>query len=180
MIKYSIHTLELYAQLSPHDYNYFYSVLSDMNLSIEKTEYPLNKTIENRTYTYRHFNRFAGINSISLKTTKSISFTRYYVHIYINPYNALYRFKHSNAGIIGEGQIEEAIIYTHLNSLFSIFPLTAYLLKRLDFCLDIKFPTQKQADEYIKLLKKSIPRKSLNEKTYFDHTQRRHIPYKDS
>lgn len=187
MIKYSIHTLELHAQISSIYYNYFYDVLSTMNLAIEKTEYPIynpntNENIVNQLYIYRHFTNFAGINSIVLITTKCIFSKNYCVQIRINPYNALYKCSHSSANIIEEGQIKEAldIIQVYLGTLFPLFPITAYSLKRLDFCLDIKFSTQKQADEYIKLLKKSLPGKILKEKTHFDLIQRRNIPYNDS
>ena len=183
--KYSIHTLELHSELTPNDYDTFYSLLGKLDLSIEKTIFKLKKIRipnENKLYTYRHFGIHSGINSIKLLTCKNDCFTNRYIQIYINPYNVVCTSQNTGAGIIAEEQIRNAMdtIQAYLTSLFPFFPFNAYTLKRLDFCLDIKYPTQIQADEYIKLLKKSIPRKILKEKKYFNKTQRRFIPYEDS
>ena len=185
LYKYSIHTFELYAKLNPNNYDKFYSTLSNMHLSIKSSEYFTKKSnilTKNVCYEYRHFKNHPGINRIRLSICKNDFFIDYYIQICINPYNALYQCRHSGANIIAEEQMETAIniIRTSLKSLFPFFSFHTCKLKRLDFCLDIKYPTQKQADEYIKLLKKSIPRKILKEKKYFNKTQHRFTPYTDS
>ncbi len=185
LYKYSIHTFELYANLTLNDYDNFYSTLSKMHLSVKPSEYftkKLNIPTKNMCYEYRHFKNHPGINRIRLSICENEFFTSYGIQICINPYNALYQCRHSGADIITDGEIGSAmdIVRTYLESLFPCFPFHAYSLKRLDFCLDIKYSTQKQADEYIKLLKKSIPRKILKEKKYFNKTQHRFTPYADS
>lgn len=74
--------------------------------------------------------------------------------------------------------------YEKINSsLTDILPsmiVNCLTLKRVDFCVNLPFSSQSQAEEYIHLLRLGVPPKVLTEKKIYDEIQRREIPYKDS
>lgn len=188
MITSSIHTLQLQAQISPDEYRRLYIMHSDLHLSVthKTTVNRQHPECTNEIYTCRQL-PYYGINSITTLKNKRIlpndnNIIKYYIYIDINPYNALHNQKHSGADIIAPGEIQSAmnISMRYLNTLLSPQAINALSLKRLDFCLNLIFPNQIQADEYLKLLKKGVPGKVLSEKKHPDPIQHRLVPYKNA
>lgn len=183
MFHYSIHTLELQTCVTYKNiYNLtvsleqFHPSIQKKNILYSQKDYAATK------YTYRKL-PWPGINSITLHI---ISFKnnilRNLIYININPYNALHSCSQSTPDIIDAAQISMAInaIYSSLSAILPPKIINTLTLNRLDFCADLIFTSQIQADEYIKILKRGIPAKALSERKHLDKKQHRYISYKDS
>lgn len=188
MITCSIHTLELQAKISPDEYQHLYTMYHNLHLSVThkkhfNTQHPESQT---EIYTYGQL-PYCGINKITILKNQRIlphdeNIIKYYLHIIINPYNALHQQKDSGSDIIAPEHIRPimGIIMHYLHKLLSPQTINSLSLKRLDFCLNLIFPNQIQADEYLKLLKKGVPGKVLSEKKHLDPIQHRQVPYKNA
>lgn len=188
MITYSIHTFQLQTRISTEEFLRLRTVFHSLQLSVETRKDSSRKypNCLNHIFTYRHF-PFYGINSITLLINQRIlksddPIVKYYLYININPYNALYQCKNSGADIIAPEDIKASIdiIQHNLNQFLSPETIKMLTLNRLDFCMNLIFTHQSHADEYMKLLKKGVPQKTLTEKKYFNPVQRRLTSYKDA
>ena len=184
MINYSIHTLELQSCISYKAYETLLQTLKNLTLSIEsnKYHYKSEHTYTIFSYTYRNL-PCHGINSIKLTTVKLETYTiRNSIYIYINPFNAIHACQGSGPYTIKICHIKKAIenILNALSNILDYETIDSLTLNRLDFCADLKFDSQIQAEEYIKLLKCGIPPKVLSEHIYFNEKQHRYTTYKES
>lgn len=188
MITYSIHTFQLQTRISTEGFLRLRTVFHSLQLSVETRKKSSRKypNCLNHIFTYRRF-PFYGINSITLLINQRIPksdnpIVKYYPYININPYNALYQCKNSGADIIVPEDIKASIdiIQHNLNQFLLPETIKMLTLNRLDFCMNLIFTHQSHADEYMKLLKKGIPQKTLTEKKYFNPVQRRLTSYKDA
>ena len=183
MLNYSIHTYEIATQLSFDEYWEIYNILQAFNPSIEHISYPYPTGRTSHTFYFRHLSGIYGIDSIRLQrieTTQSILTSN--IHIIINPYNTIHKQKHSDANIIDSNMIAEALheINRILGTIIPHHILERLELSRLDFCVNLPFPTQQQAEEYIQLLRLGIPPKALTEHLHYDKKQHRQLPFRES
>ena len=187
MLNYSLHTYELFSNLSWDEFQNTYNLLELLNVSIEKKISKCafnekNNELEITEYIIRQL-PFYGINSIRLhKVGTHHSIIKCLIYIVVNPCNAYLLQKSSGADIIESSQIVPAV--AEINRQLSEF-LPLHICKnlkpsRIDFCVNLHFPSQDQADEYIKLLRLGVPFKKLKEHTEYDHIQKRAVPYSDS
>lgn len=183
MINYSIHTYELSTTITFFEYMTIYQNMESLHASIEKQSHNYSmKQIKKVSYTFRKIHT-PGINSVKItKIASDISVLQCYLYIIINPYNAYCSCEQSEEKIIDSRQIVNAlqIIQRKLVNIFSSNIIKRLLLNRIDFCINLLFSTQSQAEEYIKLLRLGIPRKALKERMVFSESQHRNIPYEDS
>lgn len=183
MLNYSIHTYELYARLTLREYPMVYQAQKELKPSIEHKSLSYSQIkYKEDSFIFRKFPTH-GINYIKLCCTKCDGvMLNWRLYIVVNPYNALNDCAQSDKNIIMPCQINTA--YEKINnSLTDILPPTIvnYLtLRRVDFCVNLPFPSQSQAEKYIHLLRLGVPPKVLTEKRIYDEIQRREIPYKDS
>lgn len=182
MINYSIHTYELSMNVSSDEYHSIYQYLSSLHSSEEKKTYETSKT-QILSYFFRKL-PFYGINGIILKTIKLVedNIFIYKIYIIINLYNALLSYNQSNECIIKPEQISDAlkIIDRQLTHILPAQITKQLSLNRIDFCLNLPFKNQQQAEEYIQLLRLGIPPKALKAIKTLDVNQHRKLPYKDS
>lgn len=182
MIDYSIHTLELQTFITNIDRCYIAKLLKPLHPSIQLKTVCTKKGLTKTACIYRKL-PYYGINSIILY---SISYkdniSTNLIFIDINPYNVLHSYCQSSSNIIEAREINRAInaIYDSLSQILQPKIINALTLNRLDFCANLIFTSQIQAEEYIKLLKRGVPSKVLSERKHLDEKQHRYIPYKDS
>lgn len=184
MINYSIHTLELQATINYQNFNRLTAALKKLSPSIQAGWYsqPMENHCAKISYTYRNL-PYYGINSITLTVIRTKThILRCLVYIEINPYNALSQCKYPNPYIIDAKKITEALepAYKNLSHILNPPLLSSLTLNRVDFCTNLIFPAQIQAEEYIKLLKCSIPPQTLSEAKHFNPKQHRYTGYKES
>lgn len=183
MLNYSIHTYELYAELNYYETTMIYKNLKKLNASIQTcSEATNNFKIQMYYFTFRKL-PYPGINSIKLTIIKGKKgILKHHLYITLNPNNALHSVSNSDENIINSLQIETALHIIE-NNIMQILPPYIYQrlsLFRADFCVNIKFQTQLQAEEYIKLLRLGIPPKALHEHLTLDKVQHRYVPYLES
>lgn len=184
MLNYSIHTYELFTKISLEEFWQIFDTLKGLHTAIEKKEndYSCYNQLEITEYTFRQL-PYYGINYIRLhKTDSPYAAINCILYIVINPYNAYMHQFYSDENIIKAEYIPCAVEI--INKQLSLFlsPAICNSLKptRIDFCVNLYFSTQKQAEEYIKLLRLGVPFKHLKEYTKYDSVQKRKIPYPHS
>lgn len=182
MVHYSIHTLELLSCIS-HDV--FYKLTQSLKNHCPSVETKVIQAKTDFTITSRIYRRlpFYGINSMTLKSVKYKNHAlRYLLYLYINPFQASHACRRPVPRIVETENIDAAmhIILDSLANVLNPDILNALTLNRLDFCANLTFPAQIQAEEYVSLLKRGVPPKTLSEYTYFNASQHRHTPYRDS
>lgn len=183
---YSIHTIELYCVISFNEYHLLKERLSLFKPSIETNEPYTSKDKKFLIYEtiYRKLH-IAGINCIKFKEIKikkeNISLS---VHLYItvNMANIFSCKNYITTDIINPNEIDASVIILKKTLDFIIGEeITSQVtLNRVDFCCDLKMPTQEMAEEYLHLLRRGIPPKVLTEKKVFNQSQHRYLPYKNS
>lgn len=183
MLNYSIHTYELYAEVNYYEASIIYNRLMELNASIQPYHDSNNKhKIQMLSYTFRKL-PYSAINSLKLTRIKGHNgILKHHLYIILNPYNALHSTNGSDENIINNLQIETAL-HIIKNTLMQLLPPYIYQrlsLFRVDFCVNVKFKTQLQAEEYISLLRLGIPPKALHEHLTLDKTQHRYVPYSDT
>lgn len=149
MVHYSIHTLELQSCISHEDFYELKQILQKQHLSIEKKEIPMKNNFFSVSYIYRHF-PYCGINSITLTLIKAKTHTlRYLLYIYLNPFQALHMYPHPDSSIIEAGKINAAMksILCALTNILKPDIINTLTLNRLDFCANLIFPSQVQAEK---------------------------------
>lgn len=183
MLHYSIHTYELFTKLSYYEYYKIYQILIELRPAIEKKIIPYpQKNLEKTNIIFRKLSIY-GINSIELNSIScENSVLQNFLYIIVNPHNALHSCSQSDEKIILPDQIEAAdlILYDQLAAIFPVTLINRLSVSRIDFCVNLPFPSQPQAEEYIHLLRLGVPPKVLKEQKIYDRIQRREIPYKDS
>lgn len=183
MLYFSIHTYELFAKLKYFEYCTVYQNLKDLTPSIEKNFIPNSKEdIGKTTMIFRKLS-ISGINSIEIDIISSkSSLLQIFLYIIVNPHNALHECSQSDEKIILPDQIEiaDSILYNQLVAIFPVNIINKLSVSRIDFCVNLPFASQSQAEEYIHLLRLGVPPKVLKEHKTYDKIQRREIPYKDS
>lgn len=183
MLNYSIHTCELYVKITLNEFWKLYDFLKELQVSIEKSTFlSYHKELETTTFIFRKL-PYYGISSIKLlKTDYDMATWQCYLYIIINPYNAYIKCLQSDENIIDSEKIYAALKEVNLQ-LLQFLPHHIYSqlrLYRVDFCVNLLFSTQLQAEEYIKLLKQGVYPKCLKENLHYDNIQHRYIPYRDS
>lgn len=185
MLDSSIHTIELHTNLTNDSYKNIFNTLKNLNPSIEKcisTVY--NKQYKITQYIFRKLPT-NGITKIRLQQINDLTLDyiiKFDLYITINLYKTLYTNNTMNVQIIPPKKIISAI-YLILDKLTSILGkniTNTLTLNRTDFCTNIKFPTETHAEEYILILRKGIPCKSLSTITHWDSKQHRYVAYKDT
>lgn len=183
MLYFSIHTYELFTKLTYLEHYRIYSVLKKLNPSIDKEIIPYTqKNLEKTIVVFRKLSIY-GINSIELNSISyESSMLQSFLYIVVNPHNALYACSQSDEKIILPDQIETAdsILYNQLTAILPINIISKLSINRIDFCVNLPFASQSQAEEYIHLLRLGVPPKVLKEHKIYNKIQRREIPYQDS
>ena len=182
MVNYSIHTLELETCLSHEDFYELKQALQKQHPAIEPKTIPLKNDFITISFIYRHLSYY-GINSITLTAIKLKNYTlRYLLYLYLNPFQALHMCRQPDSCIIEAKKINiamELILY-NLTSILKPEIINTLTLNRLDFCANLLFPSQIQAEEYLSLLKRGIPSKVLSEVKHLNASQHRYTAYKES
>lgn len=104
------------------------------------------------------------------------------LEIALNPMRAVCDTAQKNAKAISPDLLPDALaaVLFSADQMFRLDLLDDVSLSRVDFCTDLKFDRQEQADEYIRLLKKVPCKRVLREVLHWDSTQRRWVPYSES
>lgn len=186
---YSIHTIELSCAISFDEYHMLIDKLHLFKPAIEKRKPHISqdKKFLICEVIYRKIH-MAGINCIKLKeirTKKENILLSCYLYITVNMANILSDKEYVTTDIINPNSIDIAF-YTLKDILNTMIGekiaerILSNTLNRVDFCCDLKMPTQEMAEEYLRLLRRGIPPKALTEKKILDNSQHRYLPYKDS
>lgn len=106
----------------------------------------------------------------------------FHLEIALNPMRAVCDTAQKNAKAISPDLLPDALaeVLFSADQMFRLDLLDDVSLSRVDFCTDLKFDRQEQADEYIRLLKKVPCKRVLREVLHWDSTQRRWVPYSES
>ena len=181
-MNYSIHTYELSARINFNEFFEIYESLKEFKPSIQKEHRScFSANVRQTVYHFRQLDGAYGIDCITLnKIDSGPAMLEADISFIINPYNTVNMQKHSDAHIVDAECLSASTIYI-IGILEKILPINVMRrieLSRVDFCTNLKFQTQQQAEEYISLLHLGIPPKVLKERRIFDTTQRRYIPYK--
>ena len=183
---YSVHTIELSCTISLHEYNALKEKLHLLAPSIETHEPYKSKDKKLLIYEtiYRKLH-IAGINCIKLKkitVKKTSAILSIHLYITVNLANILSQKTCVTTDIITPDKIDSAVnqLQYTLQNLVKNEIADRIALNRVDFCCDLKMPSQKMAEEYLQLLRRGNPSKTLKEKKMLDQSQHRYIPYKDS
>lgn len=186
---YSIHTIELSCAISFNEWRILKNRLYSFEPSTEKCEPYISRDKNFLVYeTIYRKTDMPGINCIKLKevrTKKENLLLSGHLYIIVNMANILSGKEYVTTDIINPDSIDtafytlKAILNTMIGEEIAERILSS-TLNRVDFCCDLKMPTQKMAEEYLHLLRRGIPPKALTEKKILDKSQHRYLPYKDS
>lgn len=179
MLNYSVHTYQLFVELSYDEYYDLYKKLFSMNTSVEK-QASLDTVSFERTLIIKKSHIFRklkvpGISEIELfrcvdqvPGCKEEQCTlKAGVYIRINPYNAIHGLHNSTHDIVDSCSIEHAarLVSERLLILLGDEPHKKIKLCRCDFCVNLPFDSEGKASLYIRLLQKCIPKPVLKEPT---------------
>ena len=179
MIKYascSVHTLELMAEVKCNEVNSVYCTMKNTGCSIKK-DVSSSSTLSSYYYTFSRMGEdYQGINSVTLIANKdeyTSCIVNSFVHIIINPAKAYTSLSWApNADIIPLESLYDAYekCLLALRKLLGNEIVDRMKFNRIDFCCNIAFERQAEAEEYISLLQKGIPPKALKKIAVFAET----------
>ena len=177
MINSSIHTIQLYKRVNYQEQLFLSHILEHLNIPVYETGSSCIYVLEGKGP--------AGITALSLVRhyDEALSYcTDFHLEIVLNPMRALCDTVQKNAVAISAIDLPSAleeILFSARQDL-KLDLLDGASLSRVDFCMDLKFEHQEQADDYISLLKKFPCKRVLREVLHWDSTQRRMVPYSES
>ena len=177
MINSSIHTVELYKRVC-------YSEQLALSRTMKRLGVPSYSKGHGFIYVLEG-RESAGITSIGLFShySKALGYNvDFHLEIALNPMRAVCDTAQKNAKAISPDLLPDALaeVLFSADQMFRLDLLDDVSLSRVDFCTDLKFDRQEQADEYIRLLKKVPCKRVLREVLHWDGTQRRWVPYSES
>ena len=177
MINSSIHTVELYKRVCYSDQLALSRTMKRLGVPSYSKGHGFVYVLEGREST--------GITSMGLFShySKALGYNvDFHLEIALNPMRAVCDTAQKNAKAISPDLLPDALaaVLFSADQMFRLDLLDDVSLSRVDFCTDLKFDRQEQADEYIRLLKKVPCKRVLREVLHWDSTQRRWVPYSES
>lgn len=174
-IEKSIHTFELTIDLSAEETYEMYHILKYLNCSIQRMPSQYGHHFACDIFRFTRFENLPGINAFELIINKDeLTGCRLkgFLHIIINlgKVNDILPLS-PNADIVPISKVENAAeqCFNALHQLLGTVFFSRARYSRIDFCVNLKFPSQNQAMQYIHLWQKAIPSKCLSKEFGFNN-----------
>lgn len=181
MIRYvekSVHTLELMAEVRGEEVSIIYDMFKDMRSSIRK-EVSGTEMLISTSYIFSRFgDTLPGINSITLiinRDNYTTCIVNAFLHVIINPAKAFSNTEWGiNADVVPRDELCHAydVCCLSLKEHLGNEIMQRMKFNRIDFCCNMRFDSQEDAEEFLGILRKGVPPKALEKIVVYEEAKK--------